>query len=224
MRPNWVATLHARKYKVLFRFIKIWRVVYLIGTSFLIISCANDELEIIDIVDNEPPVYNESLIIYTDIEPDFTGESLNDSYKLDLNNDEIFDFIVDWSGYESWNLLEIKSIRNHGIISVDPWYTNCVPLNIDSKIFNLVGSNNGEYYASGGIITAGYCSGNEDSIGCSIDWSGKNDKYLGLRINIKGQNHYGWARMEVTNYNQWAIKDYAYNASPDKPILAGQRE
>lgn len=56
---------------------------------------------------------------------------------------------------------------------------------------------------------------------------------IGLRFQIEGNTHYGWARLDVgANQNNWVIKDYAYNASlagsgrdilaEGAPIMAGE--
>lgn len=55
------------------------------------------------------------------------------------------------------------------------------------------------------------------------------DKYLGLRFDISGQTHYGWARVSVYNLpgtgdfpnSGWAITGYAYEKTPDTSIKAG---
>ncbi|MBE9490507.1 MAG: T9SS type A sorting domain-containing protein, partial [Bacteroidetes bacterium] len=61
------------------------------------------------------------------------------------------------------------------------------------------------------------------SSGSRGNWSNKDDKYLGLRFNISGNTHYGWARLTVSVAGStWVIKDYAYNTIPDEPITAGQ--
>ncbi len=163
-------------------------------------------------------------IIYTDIEPDFSSENIDHLFELDLNNDDIVDFTLSISP-DIYEWLGISAISNGGIISVTPWYTNIVPLERGKEIFNLRGNTSGEIYKSGGIITSGDCNGNnEESNGCYYDWSGKNDRFLGLRINLNGQTHYGWARLSVKSPTEWLVSDYAYNATPDSPIIAGQIE
>ena len=174
-------------------------------------------------LEEQPAVEPGSVIIYTDIEPDHTGKNIGDSYNLDLNNDQIVDFIIS-SLYETWNWLGISAVRNDGIISVEPWYTHTVPLKIYSKISYPVDSNIGQHYTRGSVIATEDCFENEEGLGCSYDWAGKYDRFIGLRITINEQRHFGWVRMEVTNVTQWTIKDYAYNATPDSPILAGQME
>ena len=62
----------------------------------------------------------------------------------------------------------------------------------------------------------------------SSQWCGVTDKFLGLRFDISGITHYGWARLDVPlNASGWVIKDYAYNATQTvpgfgDPITAGQ--
>lgn len=54
-------------------------------------------------------------------------------------------------------------------------------------------------------------------------WSNVSRRYLGLKFQINGQFHYGWARLNVKNYKgiTATITGYAYETVPNKPILAG---
>ncbi|MBK6830904.1 MAG: T9SS type A sorting domain-containing protein [Flavobacteriales bacterium] len=47
-------------------------------------------------------------------------------------------------------------------------------------------------------------------------------RYLGLRFDIAGATHYGWARLRVPNADEFTLMDYAYNSVSDEPILAGE--
>jgi len=50
------------------------------------------------------------------------------------------------------------------------------------------------------------------------------DAYLGLRFNIDGGVHLGWARLEVDqNSTTYIVKEFAYNETPGEPINAGQK-
>jgi hypothetical protein len=52
------------------------------------------------------------------------------------------------------------------------------------------------------------------------------NRFLGLKFLIKGQVHYGWARLTVTNFNHAGtatLTGYAYETVPNYPIRAGQR-
>ena len=194
-----------------------------------ITSCdKSDDLE--TTFGTEPPIIDEtptepnSVIVYSDVEPDFTSEKINDSVNLDLNNDQIVDFIVRSGSQEDWESLGIASNPNseNGIISVAPWYIYSVPLDSGKEIFKLAGYRNGEYYETGSIFSIGECSGEE--FDCLYEWTDKEGMYLGLKFNKNGQTHYGWAQINIVSVTQWTIKDYAYNATANKSIKAGQME
>lgn len=218
-----------------FQYMMSWSLFILIGLLMFNLSCSkSEELEIID---NETPVENASLIMYTDIEPDFTSESLIDFYDLDLNNDDIVDFtlksIYYHAGYywdDTWvsafYYLYINSNGNDasGIISIKSWYAKPVPLDSGKEIFNLAYDTNGETYENWSTFVIGKCEKEGACPDDRYDWHNKNDKYLGLRFPKNGKMYYGWVRLEVSSATQWVIKDYAYNATPNKPILAGQKE
>ena len=58
---------------------------------------------------------------------------------------------------------------------------------------------------------------------------GDKNRYLGLQFVIKGQVHYGWARLTVTFSPQKPaagvlpiLTGYAYETEPNKPILTGK--
>jgi hypothetical protein len=56
-------------------------------------------------------------------------------------------------------------------------------------------------------------------------WKNVQNRYLGLRFVIKGQIHYGWARLNVTIADknlEATLTGYAYETIPNKPIIAGQ--
>jgi hypothetical protein len=55
-------------------------------------------------------------------------------------------------------------------------------------------------------------------------WANATNRYLGLRFVINGQTHYGWARLTVPFYIHGAqvlLTGYAYETTPDTPILDG---
>lgn len=213
MITKWVATQNARKFKTVLQ----------IGVLLLFSSCSkNNDLETIK---NDVPINNESGIIHTDIEPDFVSENTNDFYDIDLNHDGIVDFTLgQWT--DSYHYLLSLGSSNGGnrCLSIPELFSaRIVPLDMDSEISNTASYPNGESYEApdGFFFGIGDC---EDGGSCSYDWKDKNDKYLGLKFFIKGKIHYGWARLDVTSNTQWVIKDYAYNATPNKPILAGQKD
>ena len=165
-------------------------------------------------------------IIYTDIQPDFKSEMLRDFYNIDLNNDGIIDFTI--KSYEDayqWAFEAEPNKNNNGINALvtvsGPFWSYTVPLNSNEVIYNILKF---PYYFdwTQSLLVLDFCD--TFSIYCPYGWEGKVDKYLGLRFQINGQTHYGWARLDVLSTFKWTIKDYAYNAIHDQPILAGQKE
>lgn len=63
------------------------------------------------------------------------------------------------------------------------------------------------------------------------NWANNQPGYLGLKFNINGQTHYGWAELQLRGEAQGpavqridaTLLGYAYEVSPDTPIQAGAR-
>jgi len=83
-------------------------------------------------------------------------------------------------------------------------------------ITNLMGIRNG-------VGSRYYCSG---------PWNNLRHRYLGLKFEIRGKIHYGWARLNEScdleggrgKGAEALLTGYAYEAVADKPIIAGQTE
>jgi hypothetical protein len=57
------------------------------------------------------------------------------------------------------------------------------------------------------------------------DWVNVANRYLGLKFQIKGKTHYGWARLTVrvkVRTITATLTGYAYETVPNKPIIAGE--
>jgi len=155
-------------------------------------------------------------IIYTDIDPDTTISAPTGNvkqYSLDLNNDGIIDFY-----FKHFCLLPgddfveaYSSAGQEGEMLVD---NDNFPFALNA-LFEI--SSNCSFWhcsASGSTSSALYLNKH---------WWGATDKYLGVRIKINTQWHYGWVRMSVYNdATGFCIKDYAYESLPETTINAGQ--
>jgi hypothetical protein len=56
-------------------------------------------------------------------------------------------------------------------------------------------------------------------------WANVANRYLGLKFQIKGKTHYGWARMTVKLSRAditATLTGYAYETIPNRPIVAGK--
>lgn len=87
---------------------------------------------------------------------------------------------------------------------------NCVPLN------TVIGAT-GNWIGQGDCSMDGWGAGNS-----SI--TNNTDEYMAVRFNFVGNTsvHYGWVRFSRSSSGVYTYKDYAYNATPNASIKAGQ--
>lgn len=174
-------------------------------------------------------------IVYTDINPDAGGFEV--LYFLDFDNDGVPEYNIENSNYSftyfgiSFNvnvLYGSQSSPYNAILGVSHYLGNSISGGYIGYPFAL---NAGDVISAGNsswidntynLFTVNSCNGVYSFGQNAQDWCGVTDKYLGFKFMIGANTHYGWARLDVTNQSNWAIKDYAYNATPDAPIEAGQ--
>ena len=62
---------------------------------------------------------------------------------------------------------------------------------------------------------------------CTGPWADVKDRYLGFKFGIKGQTHFGWARLNVSCSSQGALgpllTGYAYETVAGRPIFTGRK-
>jgi len=172
-------------------------------------------------------------IVYKDVDPDmvvhgnFEAADWHDasawsSYQIDLDDDGNTDYT-----------LRVLSGIQHGVGNLDPagdnQYVNnpanpfATPLEKGVEIGaasqewkGLLVYPNGYNYL-GTITTFGKTLAQGGG-----GFTGKADKYVGLKFKIGSQTHYGWARFDTReDSRQYTLKDFAYENTPDKSILAG---
>ena len=152
-------------------------------------------------------------IAYTEVVPNV--DVIWNEWNLDLNNDGIPDFhfnnsIGDWE-YELNLLCASDEESIVGYIDINCFNLGFAsPLNIDESI-GL--SQNWLNFGSTGFLFNYYYSC--DNLG---DWINEGDHYLGLSFKIGNNRHYAWAKL----VDGHLLTEYAYNATPNTPILAGQ--
>jgi hypothetical protein len=78
----------------------------------------------------------------------------------------------------------------------------------------------------GGPATMGILNGFSRTSTPRGSWINVNNRYLGVKFNIKGKTHYGWARLSVQVQFPLTItatlSGYAYETIPNKAIIAGK--
>ncbi|MFT5242901.1 MAG: hypothetical protein ACJA1H_001146 [Glaciecola sp.] len=161
-------------------------------------------------------------IAYTDITPDFSG-GVGGEYFLDLDSDGTNDFKIfhDTSSSRSAAILISPLTASNDVLGSTGGTTYAYPFVLNS----------GDAISSGGTtwnnngFSAGFQSLNYGSSSCSIgNWCDVTDGFIGLRFNIGGSTHYGWARLDIPDDNSqaWTVKDFAYNQTANTSITAGQ--
>jgi hypothetical protein len=159
--------------------------------------------------------------IYTDVNPDqtFSFASSNQVYGLDMDNDFTVDFEISlmslvgnmFVATPEVSANEIGLVYMSGTDYLRAFSANQV---IDSNVSFGGNSSTG---LIGGLYATAY--GFPITVG---SFPGQGDRYIGVRFDIAGQPHYGWARVDVaSDVSSFTIKDYAYNATPNAPISAG---
>jgi hypothetical protein len=146
-------------------------------------------------------------IIYTDIIPDATP---NATYPIDLNNDTIVDFIIQ---FDMADKIMCKPQNNNAYSGEFvgglhlPWALSSSH-NICDTLLTWYDSNNP------GTMAWGTSTGN---------WLGATNKYLALKLIVGSNTYYGWARLDFLFISgSFTIKDYAYESTPNACIQSGQ--
>ncbi len=147
-----------------------------------------------------------SQIIYTDIIPDAIPSV---TYPLDLNNDMITDFLIQ---FQSTKLM-------------------CIPQNSNAYAGDFVGGFHLAYALSQSnsicsSLTTWYDSNNPGTmyLGTSLGyWVGATNKYLALKLIVGANTYYGWVRLDILfSGGSFAVKDYAFESTPNTCVQAGQ--
>ena len=157
-------------------------------------------------------VFNNNLsaqIIYTDI----NDETPNATYPLDLNNDSIVDFIIQFGGSGS----------TIGVI--------CSPQNNNAYAGNFVGDVHLPWALSASnnicdTLSTWYDGNNPGTMGMGTSigyWPSATNKYLALKLMVGSNTYYGWARFDLLAISSsFTIKDYAYESTSNACIQAGK--
>lgn len=181
-------------------------------------------------------------VTYTDINPDVVlTPSGTAQYLLNLDGDAVTDmgFAVasgSVTGIYTYGTMQIPYTVSYdaGVAlfgtaapATNGWMaasSNAEPSNIPNG--NAIGAA-GNFYQAQGFI------GNVQSTYLGAPVNGQygpysdgyflgTEGYVGIRFDISGSTHYGWARVEMAaNGTSMTIKDYAYDATPNTAIAAG---
>ncbi len=169
---------------------------------------------ILFLVFSVPPAFSQ--IVCTDVNPDISAVG-NYTQDIDLNNDATPDFRITGAqtGTFSMALAQAQQIgTGNSVLGTGGGEAQALIAGtvIDGNATTWVQMNSGNQIMA---LQAG-----TTLIG---PWIGATDLYLGLKLIINSNTHYGWARFSFYSpANSYTFKDYAYNSIPNQQILAGQ--
>jgi hypothetical protein len=164
----------------------------------------------------------EGRIVYTHIHRSI-GDG--DSFRLDLNHDRVVDFTFQNKRYASCT-------PDGGIcfyterLTLDAARGNQVVYNSSGAAALKPGVQIGPKRAFSGGFQLMASIKSFASHKPRGDWINVKNRYLGVKFKIKGQFHYGWARLSVQALRNPEIiatlTGFAYETIPNKPIIAGK--
>lgn len=147
----------------------------------------------------------------------------NGVYNLNLNHDRTVDFLIQQWNYQNWSsnnqLLADPAVGN-GVMGKEYIASALASgASIGPNQTFIAGESNGEVMLSVTHTTTG---------GPSFvhgPWANVRNRYLGLKFQISGETHYGWARLSVRRQQfhfTALLTGYAYETEPNTAIKAGQ--
>jgi hypothetical protein len=159
-------------------------------------------------------------------------------YEIDLNHDGVKDFSLTYPATycgPSCDSLAVKPLGKGNKIVLRTTGTNFhkyYPAALAAGVLvgpkqRFGGSMRKEIVRSDVIEGWFFASGNPFYRG---NWFDVKNHYLGFEFVIKGQVHYGWARLSVSGLGdhsfhiQGTLTGFAYETIPNKPIIAGKTE
>ena len=171
-----------------------------------------------------------STIIYTDVNPDSVIIASN-SYSLDMNKDGIYDFTF-----------SISHTIGRCALCCSPHYNNTVRVSLGgiNAIINTATTAGAALALDSNAVINSSAHWSDVSVkfiydvqSCSCGttyvagfFPPSVFKYLAVRF-VKGTDtYYGWvklAALDIYGMGALSVSEYAYNSSPNQPILAGQK-
>jgi hypothetical protein len=151
------------------------------------------------------------------------------SYNIDLNHDKITDFTIvnHVSACTDYCFFELRQYPAGGNGGVGYDFGTGSGFLVDSALNRgaRIGPRSPFKKGTGALVIArAINTGGLHSTTALGPWVNVKNRYLGLKFQINGKTHYGWARLNVTVSKTTitaTLTGYAYETIPNKPIVAG---
>ncbi|MAZ73465.1 MAG: hypothetical protein CMC70_10000 [Flavobacteriaceae bacterium] len=148
-------------------------------------------------------------VVYTDVDPDFVG-GLGDSFAIDFDGDGTDDVTILQSNNGNYELVQANAGAN-GVAQFDAGNAYVYASNL-AEGASIDGS---LMFASFGSMCAG--PGYNGSQFC-----GTGPSFSGIQFTAGGgTTHYAWVRVDVADSENFQVLDYAFEATPNTGIIAG---
>jgi len=162
---------------------------------------------------------SEAEIVYTSANVVISARILH-SYALDLNQDGTTDFFLNATSRQS-----IDQSGGTSRIIARPAHSNGVVGYGGNAAALRAGQPIGIGRKFRGFLMASLFTFIGTEFQFRGRWANVVNRYLGLKFQIDGQTHYGWARLNVGGKTLTArLTGYAYETIPNKPIICGREK
>jgi hypothetical protein len=156
-------------------------------------------------------------IVYTPADVVISATTLP-MYSLDVNGDGITDFFLTARSRQS-----IDQSGGTSEIVAKPALSNGVVGYLGNASALAVGRPIGSGRKFAGLFMASLFTFIGTEFRFRGKWANVVNRYLGLKFQIGGQTHYGWARLTVGGTRLTAtLTGYAYETNANTPIIAGK--
>jgi hypothetical protein len=171
----------------------------------------------------------EAKIVYTAVNQKF----VNHSFAIDLNHDGKNDFVFQFR-YGTDHYLSVAGAgKGNAAVSGGQETIRGVAHAVAGVLpKGAVIGGAGKFVGASQVLGAVYYNSDGGQTYFYGKWTNAGTLYLGLQFNIRGQKHYGWARLNITIPNgsgnlQYPpitaqLTGYAYETIPNKAIIAGK--
>jgi hypothetical protein len=166
---------------------------------------------------------SQARIVYT-----HAHKAVGEGLTIDLNHDGIADFKIERPAYSHFFWLVAVSLGSNRV------WGGAKPSFLAAELpaGYRIRPDAAKFHIGGTIGTSNIkpakalygCSVNSGGTSCSGSWSKATSGYLGLEFLIKGNVHFGWARLSYSPKlpGTWFLDGYAYETTPGKSIVAGK--
>lgn len=167
----------------------------------------------------------EAKIVYTPAHRVLGPQS---SYRLDLNHDKKIDFTLKNIASCGTDMCFYDLFQKPGAGNSAIGYIFDGQLLLESalKPGSRIGPQGPFHPGTAAMVEVVFSEGGQ-STNVFGPWPNTKSRYLGLRFQIDGKMHYGWARFNVKVNGRSitaTLTGYAYETVPNKPIIAGKTE